>query len=68
MSNMTVPFDYDNAPERYRLGMRVAGAYSEGSLYDRVAGMLTKLDVDVVLDMGCADGVLRAALPASGHA
>ncbi|MGH3980898.1 MAG: class I SAM-dependent methyltransferase [Pseudonocardiaceae bacterium] len=63
---MTVPLDYDAAPERYRLGMQVARAYSAGNLYERVAVMLTDLGVDLVLDVGCADGVLRAALPPSG--
>lgn len=36
------------------------------SLYDRVAAMLVDLHVGVVLDVGCADGVLRAALSLSG--
>lgn len=63
---VTIPFDYDAAPERYRLGMQVARAHSVSSLYDRVAGMLADLNVGVVLDVGCADGVLRAALPPSG--
>ncbi len=63
---MAVRFDYDAAPERYRWGMQVTRAHSARSLYDRVAVMLTDLDVGVALDVGCADGVLRAALPPSG--
>lgn len=63
---MTVPFDYDSVPERYRLGMQVARAHSAASLYDWVAALLTELRVDRVVDVGCAEGPLRAALSASG--
>jgi SAM-dependent methyltransferase len=63
---MTVPFDYDGRPERYRLGMRVAGEYSTASLYEWVGRLLDAPDVQVVLDVGCADGVLRRTLPPSG--
>lgn len=63
---MTIPFDYDAVPERYRLGMQISQAHSVVSLYDRVAAMLVDLHVGMVLDVGCADGVLRAALPPSG--
>lgn len=63
---MAVPFDYDAAPDRYRLGMRIAQTHSTASLYDRVATMLAELGAGLVLDVGCADGVLRAALPPSG--
>lgn len=63
---VTVSFDYDADPERYRLGMHVTQAHSSVSLYDRVAALLGDLGVGLVLDVGCADGVLRAALPPSG--
>jgi SAM-dependent methyltransferase len=63
---VTVPFDYDTAPEQYRLGMQAMRAHSASSLYDRVAVMLTELAARFVLDVGCADGVLRAALPPCG--
>jgi len=63
---VTVPFDYDAAPERYRLGMHVTQTHATVSLYDRVATILGDLGVALVLDVGCADGVLRAALPPSG--
>lgn len=63
---MTVPFDYDAAPERYRLGMQTTRAHSRVSLYDRVALLVDDLGVGVVLDVGCAEGALRAAMPASG--
>ncbi|MCA1821261.1 MAG: class I SAM-dependent methyltransferase [Pseudonocardia sp.] len=63
---MTVPFDYDAVPERYRLGMQNTHAHSAINLYDRVAQILNELKAVLVLDVGCADGVLRAALPTSG--
>jgi SAM-dependent methyltransferase len=66
LGDMTVPFDYDGRPERYRLGMRVAGEYSAPSLYEWVGRLLDVPDVQVVLDVGCADGVLRRTLPPSG--
>lgn len=62
---MTVPFDYDAEPGRYRLGMQVAQAHSSVSLYERVAAALVELGVGLVLDVGCAEGALRAALPES---
>ena len=60
-----MPFDYDTTPERYRLGMRIAIDHGSVSLYDRVAQLLRDLEVGVVLDVGCADGVLRRALGSS---
>jgi len=60
------PLDYDVDPERYRSGMRIAGAHAEASLYDWVARMLRDLGARNVLDVGCADGPLRAALPPRG--
>lgn len=62
----SVPRDYDTTPERYQLGMRVVAAHGTVSLYDRVAQLLRAPDVGVVLDVGCADGVLRRALGSSG--
>ena len=63
---VTVPFDYDAAPERYRLGMQNTRAHSAVNLYDRVALILNGLEAGLVLDVGCAEGALRAALPTSG--
>lgn len=40
---VTVLFDYDADPERYRLGMHVTQAHSSVSLYDRVAALLGEL-------------------------
>jgi SAM-dependent methyltransferase len=59
-----VVFDYDSAPERYRLGMAVARAHSSASLYAAVAARLAALRVRRVLDVGCGDGPLRVELPA----
>jgi SAM-dependent methyltransferase len=61
-----VPSDYTADPGRYRLGMAIARAHATAGLYDLVAALLTGLDARLVLDVGCADGVLRAALPAPG--
>lgn len=66
LGGMGVPFDYDTAPERYRFAMAVAGAHATASLYATVAGLLRQLGARLVLDIGCADGVLRAALPPAG--
>jgi SAM-dependent methyltransferase len=63
---VTVLLDYDATPERYRLGMQVTKANSVGSLYNRIASMLTELEVGTVLDVGCGEGALREALPVPG--
>ena len=63
---VSVPCDYDTHPERYRLGMRSARAHTGADLYGRVARLLGELGASTVLDVGCADGPLRAALPAPG--
>jgi SAM-dependent methyltransferase len=61
-----VPCDYDADPGRYRLGMRSTRAHTAADLYGRVARLLGELGAHAVLDVGCADGVLRAALAAPG--
>jgi SAM-dependent methyltransferase len=63
---VSVPCDYDTDPLRYRLGMRTARAHTRADLYGRVARLLGALGAGTVLDVGCADGALRAALPAPG--
>jgi SAM-dependent methyltransferase len=63
---VSVPCDYDTDPERYRPGMRTARAHTRADLYGRVARLLGALGAATVLDVGCADGALRAALPAPG--
>jgi SAM-dependent methyltransferase len=54
--------DYDSDPGRYRLGMAVAETYSAASVYDLVAARLEAIRVRRLLDVGCAEGVLRAAM------
>ena len=61
-----MPCVYDTDPERYRLGMQTARAHAGADLYGRVARLLGELGAGTVLDVGCADGALRAALPAPG--
>jgi SAM-dependent methyltransferase len=63
---VSVPCDYDTDPERYRLGTRTARAHTGADLYGRVARLLGELGAGTVLDVGCAYGALRAALPAPG--
>lgn len=58
-----VVFDYDSAPERYRLGTAVARAHAAASLHVEVASRLMGLGARRILDVGCADGALRAELP-----
>jgi SAM-dependent methyltransferase len=63
---VSVPCDYDTDPERYRLGMRTARAHTGADLHGRVARLLSELGAGTVLDVGCADGALRATLSAPG--
>ena len=61
---MTTPFDYDDDPERLRLASRVTQQnLTSSSLYERLAGMLGSGDPRRILDVGCGEGALRAALP-----
>jgi SAM-dependent methyltransferase len=61
----TTRFDYDSAPQRYRLGMRLAAEHTLGeSLYDRLARRLAAEPAGPVLDVGTGDGPLRAAVGA----
>jgi SAM-dependent methyltransferase len=63
---MTTPFDYDRNPERFRLAARVTRQHltSAQSLYDHLAELLVSDWATRVLDIGCGEGALRAALPA----
>ena len=63
---MTTPFDYDSDPERFRLAVRVTRQHllAARSLYDQLAEMLVGIDARHILDIGCGEGALRAALPA----
>jgi SAM-dependent methyltransferase len=60
---MPTPRDYDTAPERYRLGMRVTAAHlAPGvNLQARIVEHLLAAGVTTVLDAGCGEGALVAA-------
>jgi SAM-dependent methyltransferase len=62
---MTTPFDYDRNPERFRLGTRVTRQYltAPRSLHDHLAELLVAIEPRRILDIGCGEGALRAALP-----
>jgi SAM-dependent methyltransferase len=63
--SMTTPFDYDASPERFRLAARVTSQHLLArSLYDQLADLLAGIGAGHVLDVGCGEGALRAALPA----
>jgi SAM-dependent methyltransferase len=53
--------DYDSDPERFRTGKRVTARYARADLYPEVAARLR--GYDPILDVGCAEGALAAALP-----
>jgi SAM-dependent methyltransferase len=56
--------DYDSRPERYRLGVGVAGACATADLHAWVVDLLRDDAPGLVLEVGCADGPLaRAASP-----
>jgi SAM-dependent methyltransferase len=63
---MATPFDYDANPERFRLATRVTQQHllAARSLYEQLAEVLAGLDARRILDIGCGEGALRAALPA----
>jgi SAM-dependent methyltransferase len=63
---MTTPFDYDADPERFRLAARVTRRHltAAGNLYERLAELLAGIGARRILDLGCGEGALRAALPA----
>jgi SAM-dependent methyltransferase len=61
---VTTPFDYDENPERFRLATRVTQQnLTTTDLYEHLAGMLSDEDPRRILDIGCGEGALRAALP-----
>jgi ubiquinone/menaquinone biosynthesis C-methylase UbiE len=62
---MTTPFDYDANPQRFRLATRVTQQrlIATCSLYDLLAELLVGIDPRRILDIGCGEGALRAALP-----
>jgi SAM-dependent methyltransferase len=64
---MTTPFDYDQNPERFRLAARVTRQHLTvgRSLYELLAERLARVEPRRILDIGCGEGALRAALPAA---
>jgi ubiquinone/menaquinone biosynthesis C-methylase UbiE len=64
---MTTPFDYDQNPERFRLAARVTRQHLTvgRSLYELLAERLAWIEPRRILDIGCGEGALRAALPAA---
>ena len=67
---MPTPFDYDRDPERFRLASEVTRRHLTGSpsLHARLAEELVVLDARRILDIGCGEGALRSALPATWRA
>ena len=67
---MPTPFDYDRDPERFRLASEVTRRHLTGSpsLHARLAEELVGLDARRILDIGCGEGALRSALPATWRA
>jgi len=62
---VTTPLDYDANPERFRLATRVTRQHlTAPSLYELLAEALAELEPRRILDIGCGEGALRAALPA----
>jgi SAM-dependent methyltransferase len=63
---MTTPFDYDANPQRFRLATRVTQQHllPPRSLYEQLAEVLVDHGARGILDIGCGEGALRAALPA----
>jgi SAM-dependent methyltransferase len=62
---MTTPFDYDRNPERFRLAARVTKQHltMARSLHDHLAEVLVGVRAQRILDIGCGEGALGAALP-----
>jgi SAM-dependent methyltransferase len=67
---MTTPFDYDADPERFRLAAEVTRRHltAARSLYEQLAELLVGIGARHILDIGCGEGALRAALPARSPA
>jgi SAM-dependent methyltransferase len=62
---MTTPFDYDRNPERFRLAARVTRQHltMARSLHNHLAEALIGVQARRILDIGCGEGALGAALP-----
>jgi SAM-dependent methyltransferase len=62
---MATPRDYDANPERFRLATTVTRRYLTGSRsqHAHIAETVIGAGADIVLDIGCGEGALRAAMP-----
>lgn len=58
----TNDFDYDANPERFRRGVRVTRQYATANLYEEIAGRLAAIRAERILDVGCGEGALVAAV------
>lgn len=68
---MSVPYDYDANPARYRLGVQVTRAALDSgatTVPARIWELLPERADLVVADVGSADGPLAAARPAGSRA
>jgi SAM-dependent methyltransferase len=56
--------DYDSDPDRFRLGSKLTATYLRPgfNLYERIAGLLAERGAQQVLDVGCGEGALAAAV------
>jgi SAM-dependent methyltransferase len=56
--------DYDSDPDRFRLGSKLTATYLRPgfSLYEKIAVLLAELGAQQVLDLGCGEGALAAAV------
>jgi SAM-dependent methyltransferase len=56
--------DYDSDPDRFRLGSKLTATYLRPgiSLYEKIAGLLAERGAQQVLDLGCGEGALAAAV------
>jgi SAM-dependent methyltransferase len=67
---MTTPFDYDSNPERFRLATKMSRSHLtiSRSLHTAIAEALIRAEATLVLDIGCGEGALRAAMPTPSSA
>ncbi len=56
--------DYDSDPDRFRLASKLTATYLRPgiSLYEKIAGLLAERGAQQVLDLGCGEGTLGAAV------
>jgi SAM-dependent methyltransferase len=56
--------DYDSDPDRFRLATKLTATYLRPgiNLYDKIAGLLAERGAQQVLDLGCGEATLGAAV------